>query len=151
MKRTLITVCSVVGLLGVAGAAPVATAAAPEAPRAVAPAAAKASAPPGTAGYLTLWDDNTYRDRSYRNNQSDSTLHNNDFNDKTSSFVNKTGRWWVLYDDTGYRDRGICLRPRSHYPDLNKVGFNDKTSSVQRRSLNTCPGWPEVGIKNSKW
>lgn len=110
-----------------------------------------ASSPPGKAGYLTLWDDSYWSDRTYRNNQSDSSLHNNDFNDKASSYVNKTDRWWVLYDDTGYRDRGICLRPRSHYHDLGRVGFNDKTSSVQRRSLNTCPGWPEVGIKNSKW
>lgn len=120
-------------------------------PLLIASPAAGGDNPPGRKGYLTLWDDNTYSDTRYRARRSDTSLHNNEFNDKASSYVNKTGRWWVLYDDTGFRDRGLCLRPWSHHPDLGRVGFNDKTSSVQRRELNTCPGWPEVGIKNSQW
>lgn len=119
----------------------------------IVPAAGAEDGPPGKPGYLTLWDDGAFQDTRYRNDTSDTSLHNNDFNDKASSYVNKTGRWWVLYDDTKYRDRGLCLKPHSHHPDLGRVGFNDKTSSVQKRlaKLNNCPGWPEVGIKNRKW
>jgi hypothetical protein len=105
---------------------------------------------PGVAGYLNLFDDTNYEDTWFYFYGGYPVLGHFGFNDKTSSYVNKTDYYWLLFDDTNYEDRAICLRPHSHYSNLGSAGFNDKTSSVWKgsTSINTCGAWPLIGITN---
>jgi hypothetical protein len=105
---------------------------------------------PGMAGYLNLWDDTGYRDTFRARQFDDPDFHTSSFNDKTSSVINKTDIYWLLYDDTFYRDRAMCVSPHSHYSRLADAGFNDKTSSVRfgTTSANSCLGFPIIGIFN---
>jgi hypothetical protein len=105
---------------------------------------------PGVANALNLWDDVNYRDTQKVFTASDDELHGNGFNDKTSSVVNKTDDYWLLFDDINFRDRAMCVAPHSHYSRLANAGFNDKTSSVARgwSTPSACQGWPLIGITN---
>jgi hypothetical protein len=101
---------------------------------------------PGIAGDLNLWDDTSYTDTSKAFQYGAADLHVFSFNDKASSVVNKTDNYWLLFDDTWFEDRAMCVAPHSHYSNLGSAGFNDKTSSLA--PYLTCQGWPLIGIPN---
>lgn len=105
---------------------------------------------PGFAGYLNLWEDSGYLKTLAFGNVDNNDLHGIGFNDKASSVVNKMDVYWLLYDDTYFRDRAMCVRPHSHYSKLSDAGFNDKTSSVKAGTTSSasCLQWPLIGLPN---
>lgn len=63
------------------------------------------------------------------------------FNDRLSSFVNKTGDWWVLYEDTGAGGARLCVRPHSHDGNIgNDTSYEDDISSMQRKGTSKPSG-----------
>ncbi len=64
--------------------------------------------------------------------------------DEASSARNESDSAWVLYDDTGFRDRRYCIRPGEYVRDLHNEqwNFGDKISSVRRLSTSSCRGYP---------
>ncbi|GIH25949.1 hypothetical protein Aph01nite_42590 [Acrocarpospora phusangensis] len=64
--------------------------------------------------------------------------------DEASSVFNDTEDAWVLYDDSGYRDRRYCIRSGQYIGDLHHPAwkFGDKISSVLRLNTRSCAGYP---------
>lgn len=106
-----------------------------------------------TDGALCIFDDKGFKDTRWTfggktdhpadtGSTSVSSLKSSpyDFNDKTSAVWNRTGRAWRLYDDTGFKDRSVCVKPGQKISDLKKspYKFNDKTSSLKRLSGTSC-------------
>jgi hypothetical protein len=97
------------------------------------PAMASDSQFPGTAGQLTMWEDDSYSGHVESRASYDADFHNDSFNDQLSSFVNKTADWWILYEDTQYGGFKLCVRPHSHDANIgNDTTKEDDTSSVKR-------------------
>lgn len=95
---------------------------------------------PGVWGRLNLYEDDNYDGQHESRNEYDSDFGNDDFGDEMSSFVNKTGRWWILYKDAHYIDRKLCIRPRSHDANIGNAEsggwLEDEISSASRRGRN---------------
>jgi hypothetical protein len=116
---------------------------------AVAPAAF-----PGNSGYITFWDDNGYRDRSidFTTGEGSDDLDDLGFEDKASSFVNKTSTYWVIYEKKHLDRSGrmLCVRPNSHLSNMDTVSFGDKMSSLRqaRGAISSCDGATAIGQPN---
>jgi hypothetical protein len=112
----------------------------------------------GETGKLNLWDDTYYRDRRQSRSSYDSNFGNDGFDDKTSSVMNRTGDYWLLFEDRNYGGRALCIRPFSHVANLKEIPFkgavwgnwNDIISSVRRKGYRSisCNGRPIVGAPN---
>ncbi|MEV6711504.1 peptidase inhibitor family I36 protein [Lentzea sp. NPDC051208] len=137
LKYGLVMAVCVAGALGVA--MPVTAAAAP-------------TALPGNSGYITFWDDNGYRDRfiDFTNGEGSDDLDDLGFEDKASSFVNKTSTYWVIYENKNRLGRKLCVRPNSHLTNMNDVSFGDKMSSLRqaRSAISSCDGATAIGQPN---
>lgn len=100
---------------------------------ATAPAAMASDAQfPGSAGKLTMWEDDSYKGHVESRASYDTNFSNDAFDDQLSSFVNKTGNWWILYEDNTYGGAKVCVKPHSH--DANIGGdtkYEDDISSVK--------------------
>lgn len=122
-----------------------------------------ANAEPGPSGQLTMWQNDSYEGQQESRLSTDSNLHNDscagcdpgfggDFGDDMSSYVNKTGNWWVFYVDTNYEGFRFCVRPNSHDADLGNNGFSnleDEISSVDKKGTSIPSGCDGViGIAN---
>jgi hypothetical protein len=111
---------------------------------------------PGTAGRFNLWDDHGYSDTHVARESHDSSFLNDGFNDKASSFVNKTNRIWKVYVDAGYENMDACVRPHHHATDLKDWDYpfggswGDKISSIKRmpRGYNTARCFRFIGNRN---
>ncbi|WP_205472915.1 peptidase inhibitor family I36 protein [Nocardioides sp. SYSU D00038] len=106
---------------------------------------------PGPNGKITFLEHDSFRGTGQMESRTsyDTNFKNDIFNDEASAVVNKSAYFWLLYDDTGYRDRAVCVRPKSFY-SLKVAGFNDKMSSAQRmtkRKATSCGSWAVIGIK----
>ncbi len=66
------------------------------------------------------------------------------FGDKASSVDNRSSSAWVLYDDSGYKDRRYCISPGQRINDLHAQAwkFGDKISAIKRLSGTSCAGYP---------
>lgn len=122
-----------------------------------------AHAEPGPAGQLTMWQNDSYEGQQESRSSYDSNLHNDscagcdpgpggNFGDDMSSYVNKTGDWWVFYVDTNYEGFRFCVRPNSHDANLGNNGFSnleDEISSVDRKGAGQPGGCDGViGVAN---
>lgn len=106
--------------------------------------------PPGRITFLEHATDNfKYTGQMESRRYYDTSFKNDAFNDEASVVFNKTGRFWLLYDDTNYRDRAVCVKPHSWYL-LRAADFNDKMSSARRmtrKRATSCGSWAVIGIK----
>jgi hypothetical protein len=107
---------------------------------------------PGTRGRLTMWQHDGYEGQSESRKEYDKSLHNDscsgcdpgpggNFGDDMSSFVNKTGKYWVVFEASGWQtyDDFWCIRPHSHDADLGNDDFTnleDEISSLIRIDSN---------------
>lgn len=107
---------------------------------------------PGTRGRLNMWQHDSYEGQNESRKEYDKSLHNDscsgcdpgpggNFGDDMSSFVNKTGKYWVIYEHSGWQVYGDfwCIRPHSHDADLGNNGFTnleDEISSLIRMDSN---------------
>jgi hypothetical protein len=107
---------------------------------------------PGTTGQLNMWQHDGYEGQHEGRTEYDKNLHNDscsgcdtgpggNFGDDMSSFVNKTGKYWVIFEDSGWQTYGDfwCIRPYSHDADLGNNGFSnleDEISSLIRIDSN---------------
>jgi Prokaryotic phospholipase A2/Peptidase inhibitor family I36 len=90
-------------------------------------------------GGLCLFDDTNYEDRRVRLTSSEDNFNDIDFGDKTSSVKNASGYAWVIFDDSGYRDRKYCIAAGDQVSSLGATwDFNDKTSSAARLTTASC-------------
>lgn len=114
--------------------------------------AAAPAAPPGNSGYITLWDDINYRDRyvAFAPGEFSRDLDDLGFEDKASSYVNKTNRFWLVYRDKNFSGKALCVRPKSHLNTLERVNFGDEISSIKDAgaSLSGCAGATPIGDPN---
>jgi len=119
--------------------------------------AAELAALPGQAFRMTLFEDTGYGGSHVTRELYDRDLRNDDFNDKASSVVNKTGHYWLLFSDRDYGGGALCIRPYSHVYDLHNYfwdahrhWWNDTISSMQRRTehVSSCEGWQVAGHAN---
>lgn len=106
---------------------------------------------PGPRGMITFLEHDSFNGTGQTESRwsYDRKFANDLFNDEASAVVNKSAYFWLLYDDTYYRDRAVCVRPKSFY-SLNVAGFNDKMSSAQRmtkRRASSCGSWAVIGVK----
>ena len=116
-----------------------------------APAQSAASDYPGVSGRLNLWEHDGY-DGCYEGRETIDTDFGNDschapasFNDRVSSVVNKTARWWVMYEDRGSSGARVCVRPRSHDGNIgNDTDYEDDISSVERKGTSKPAGCDDV-------
>ena len=113
---------------------------------------------PGTSGKLNLWDDDDFTDTHESRYEYDSDFRNDDFNDKASSIINRTSRYWMLYEHRDYGGFRACIRPYSYVRELGNVEFtyqgytynwNDRISSVRRKttSLSSCNNHRVIGTR----
>jgi hypothetical protein len=105
---------------------------------------------PGEGGKLNLWDDTGYQDTRLARSDHDANLGDNGFNDKASSYVNKTDYYWGVYEDDTYGGRVACIRPRSHSSNLKDykldpscdglfcASWGDRISSIRKEGQNGC-------------
>lgn len=101
---------------------------------AITPAPANASDAqfPGTSGQLNMWEDDNYNGHCEGRSSYDTNFSNDSFNDQLSSFVNKTGNWWVLCVDDNYGGDSVCVRPHSHDGNIgNDTTYEDDITSVR--------------------
>lgn len=107
---------------------------------------------PGPSGKITFTEHNRlegYLGQTESRSSYDTNFKNDLFNDEASAYANKTHYFWLLYDDTGYEDRAVCVRPMSYY-SLKTAGFNDKMSSAKKMTkskASSCGSWAVIGIK----
>lgn len=101
----------------------------------------------GPTGQLTLWADD-----NYEGHQESRSSYDDDFEDDASSVVNRTGDWWVLFEDDDQNGAQRCLKPRSHDGDLGSGGqLEDKVSSVKRYTTSRpsfCSDEEVFGVDN---
>lgn len=108
---------------------------------------------PGPNGKITFLEHETkgfkYTGQMESRERYDTNFKNDLFNDEASVVFNKSNRFWLLYDDTQYRDRAVCVRPQSWYL-LRNAGFNDKMSSARRmtqKRSSSCGTRAVIGVK----
>jgi hypothetical protein len=122
-------------------------------------APADAASYPGTAGKLTLWQNDGYQGQQLSRSDYDDNLHNDacsgcdpgpggNFGDDASSFVNKSKYWWYVYVNKQEGNSGgtsYCVRPYSHDADLGNNGYEELEDeiSAMRRSSTTGSTPPE--------
>jgi len=119
-----------------------------------------ASSAPGSSGYLTMWQHDSYEGQQEARKSYDDDLHNDscsgcdpgpggNFGDDMSSFDNNTGYWWTFrVDRKGGQtvdDDTFCVRPHSRDADLGNNGvanLEDEISRVRRygRTKPNIPG-----------
>ncbi|SDZ46548.1 hypothetical protein SAMN05421504_12010 [Amycolatopsis xylanica] len=108
--------------------------------------------PPGNSGRITFWDDNGYRDRSidFAPGEGSEDLDDLGFEDKASSFVNKTAYYWIIASNKNQGGTKLCVRPNSHLANLDDVSFGDKMSSLRSagRAIASCNGATAIGQPN---
>jgi uncharacterized protein YcfJ len=79
---------------------------------------------------INFYEHDGYRGRLFAVNDAVSNFAYAGFNDRASSVIVDRGVWEVC-DDANYRGRCVVLR-RGNYDSLNRLGMNDKISSVRR-------------------
>jgi hypothetical protein len=115
-------------------------------------AVAAPAALPGNSGSITFWDDRGYSDRfvDFTAGEFSRDLDDLGFEDKASSFVNKTSKYWLVYENKNFGGRALCVRPNSHLSNLNDVSFGDRMSSLReaRSAISSCGGATTIGQPN---
>ncbi|MEQ1516224.1 MAG: beta/gamma crystallin-related protein [Usitatibacteraceae bacterium] len=81
------------------------------------------------AAQITFYEHDYYNGRVFRANGSVQNFAYIGFNDRASSVIVDRGMWEVC-DDANFRGRCVVLR-RGNYESLNRLGINDKISSVR--------------------
>jgi hypothetical protein len=114
------------------------------------------AAMPGQAGRLSIWENDNYEGCGTSRVDHDSNMHYDDncgengigrydLNDRLSSFVNRTGSWWILYEDKNYNGKKICVRPNSHDNNIgNDTGYEDDISSFEKIGTSKPIGCDDV-------
>lgn len=117
----------------------------------------------GPTGQLTLCADDNYEGHQESRSSYDDDFGNDscagcdigpggNFEDDASSVVNRTGDWWVLFEDDDQNGAQRCLKPRSHDGDLGSGGqLEDKVSSVKRYTTSRpsfCSDEEVFGVDN---
>lgn len=115
-----------------------------------------ASAITGESGKLNLYQNQSYSGHTEARISYDNDFGNDecdgcdpgwggDFEDDATSYVNKTGYWWVLAEHDNQGGQWVCVRPNSHDGDLsNNTTIDDEISSVERKGTSRPSGCDAV-------
>jgi len=116
------------------------------------PAAANADFDNAPKGELSLWQHDSWGGQIEDRQNVDNDLRNDycpgcdypadtgDFNDDASSVRNRTGAWWILYEDNGLSGPRLCVAPHAYDANIgggdDPTDFEDEISSLERFGQN---------------
>lgn len=109
----------------------------------IAPPAANAAYGDCASGALCMYHNQSGSGTIIRYTSSVESMGSN--SDEASSVYNRSSVAWILYDDSSFQDRRVCILSGDRVGDLGDIQFNDKISSVQKRGSNSCSGYTRVG------